>query len=89
MPGDFLPIRLLNLDEIIDKDDEDGNWADPGARRSGRSLPSDGNDNDNSNGQEDTQGGKNGTGTEMGTKAGYGKRKVKGNAMVEGKGMGL
>jgi hypothetical protein len=30
-PGDFLTIRPLNSDEIIDKDNEDDNWADHGA----------------------------------------------------------
>jgi len=30
-PGDFLAIRPLNCDEIIDEDDDDENWADSGA----------------------------------------------------------
>jgi hypothetical protein len=29
-PGDFLAVRPLNWDEIIDKDDDNDNWADPG-----------------------------------------------------------
>ena len=29
-PGDFLAIRQLNWDEIIDEDDDDENWSDPG-----------------------------------------------------------
>jgi len=30
--GDFLTIRQLDCDEIIDEDDGDENWADPGMR---------------------------------------------------------
>jgi hypothetical protein len=29
-PGDLLVIRQLNWDEILDEDDDDENWADPG-----------------------------------------------------------
>ena len=29
--GDFLGVKPLNGDEIIDEDDDDDNWADPGA----------------------------------------------------------
>jgi len=45
-PGDFLALRPLNWDEIIDEDDDDDNWVDPGAPSGGRSRPGDGNDND-------------------------------------------
>jgi hypothetical protein len=38
-PGNFLAIRPLNWDEIIDKDDYDDNWADPGAPSGGSSRP--------------------------------------------------
>jgi len=31
-PGHFLAIKPLNWDETIDKDDHNGNWADPGGR---------------------------------------------------------
>jgi hypothetical protein len=30
-PGDFLAVRPLNWDEIMEEDDDDDNWADPGA----------------------------------------------------------
>jgi hypothetical protein len=38
-------------------DDDDGNGAHPGALISGKSCPADANDNDDSGGKEDTQGG--------------------------------
>src|SRR5882757_2348340 len=38
-PGNFLAVRPLNWDEIIDKDDDDEKCADPGAPSSGRSRP--------------------------------------------------
>jgi len=85
-PGDFLAVRPLNWDEIIDEDDDDDNWVDPGAPSGGRSRPSDGNDNDDSEGEEDTQGGEKGTGKGKGTKDGQGKGK--GKATEEGKGKG-
>jgi len=52
-PGDFLAIGLLNCDEILDKDDDDENWADPGSQSGGRSRPSDGNNNDDVEGEEE------------------------------------
>jgi len=55
-PGNFLAFRQLNWDEIIDEDDDDDNWADPSAPSSGRSRPGDGNDNDDAESEEDTQG---------------------------------
>jgi len=79
-------VRPLNWDEIIDEDDNDNNWADPGAPSGGWSRPSDCNDNDDSNGEEDTQGGEKGTGKGKGTKDGKGKGK--GKATKEGKGKG-
>jgi len=86
-PGDFLAVRPLNWDEIIDVDDDDGNWADPGVPSGGRSHPSDANDNDDGKGEEDTQGSEKRTGKEKGTedekwkgkKKGKGKRKGNGN----------
>jgi hypothetical protein len=55
-PGDFLAVRPLNWDEIINENDDDDNWADPGAPSGGRSRPGDGNDNDDGESEEDTQG---------------------------------
>jgi len=49
-PGDILAVRPPNWDEIIDEDDDDENWADPGAPSGGRSRPGDGNDNDDGEG---------------------------------------
>jgi hypothetical protein len=40
-PGDFLAGRPLNWDEIIDEDDDDDNWVDPGGPSGGRSRPGD------------------------------------------------
>ena len=50
MPSDFLADSPLNWDEIIDEDDDNENWADPGGLSGGRSCAGDGNDNDNSEG---------------------------------------
>jgi hypothetical protein len=86
-PGDFPAVRPLNWDEIIDEDDDDENWADPGARSGGRSRPGDDNDNDDSEGEEDTQGGEKGTGKGKGTKDGKGKGKGKGKGNGKGKGI--
>jgi hypothetical protein len=77
-PGDFLAVRPLNWDEIIDEDDDDENWADPSAPRGGRSRPGDGNINDNGEGEEDTQGGEKGSGKGKGTMDLKGKGKGKG-----------
>ena len=67
-PGDFLAVRQLNWDEIIDEDDDDENWVDPEESSGGRSSPGDGNDNDDSEGEEDTQGSEKGTRKGKGTK---------------------
>jgi len=85
-PGGFLAVRQLNWDEIIYEDDDDDNWADPGAQSSGWSRSSDGNENDNSEGAEDTQGGEKGTGKRTSSKDGKGKGK--GKTTEEGKGQG-
>jgi len=61
-PGDFLAVRRLHWDEIIDKNDDDENWVDPRALNGGRSRPGNGNDNDAGKGEEDMQGGEKGTG---------------------------
>jgi len=86
-PGDFLAIRPPNWDEIIDEDDDDESWADPGAPSSGRSRPGDRNDNDDCEGEEDTRGGVKGTGQGKGTKEGKGKGKGKGKGNGTGKGI--
>jgi hypothetical protein len=86
-PGDFLAVRPLTWDEIIDEDDDDGNWADPGVPSGGRSRPGDDNDNDIGEGGEDTQGGENGTRKGKGTKDGKGKGKGKGKGNGKGKGI--
>ena len=83
-PGDFLAIRPLNWNEIIDEDDDDENWADPGASSSGWSRPSHDTHNDDGEGEEDMQGGEKGTGKGKGTK----NVKRKGNATEDQKGKG-
>jgi len=96
-PGEFLAVRPLNWDEIIDEDDDDDNRADPGAPSGGRSRPGHGNDNDDGEREEDTQGGEQGTGKGKGTKDGKGKGKAtedgkgkgKGNGKGNGKGKGI
>jgi len=85
--GDFLAVRRLNWDEIIDEDENDENWADPGALCGGRSRPGDGNDYDNGEGEEDMQCGETGTGKGKGTN--NGKRKEKGKGKGNGKGKGI
>jgi len=89
-PGDFLAIRPLNWPEMIDKADDDENWADPGLLCGGRSRPDDDNDNDDSEGEEDTPGGEKGTGKGTGTKHGKGKGKETedGKGKKKGKGKG-
>jgi len=71
-PGDFLAVRPLNWDDIIDEDDDDENWADPGAPSGGRSRPGDGNDDDDGDRDQDTQGGEQRTGKGKGIKDGKG-----------------
>jgi hypothetical protein len=86
-PGHFLAVGPLSWDVIIDEDDDDENWVDPGAPTSGRRRPGDGNDNDNGKGEEDTQGGEKGTGNGKGTKDGKGKGNGKRKGNGEGKGI--
>jgi len=83
-PGDFLAIRPLNWDDIINEDDDDENWVDPRALSDGKGRPGDGKDNDDGEGEEDMQGAEKGTGKGKGTKDG--KTKRTGKAMEEGKG---
>jgi hypothetical protein len=87
-PGDFLAVRPLNWDGIIDEDDDDDNRADPGAPSGGRSRPGDSNDNDDGESEEDTQGGEKGTGKGKGTKDGKGKGKATEDGKGKGKGKG-
>jgi hypothetical protein len=49
--GLFVAVRPLNWDEIIDEEDDDDNWVDPGELSCGRSRPNDGNDNDHREGK--------------------------------------
>jgi hypothetical protein len=86
-PGDFLAVGPLNWDEIIYEDDDDDNWADPGAPSGGTSRPGDGNDNDDGKSEEDTQGAEKGTGKGKGTMDGKGKGKGKGKGNGKGKGI--
>jgi len=60
--SDFLAVRPSNWDVILDENDDDENWADPGAPSGGRGSHGDGNDNDNGEGEEDKQGGEEGNG---------------------------
>jgi hypothetical protein len=62
--GDFLVVRPLNWDEIIDKVDDHGSWAGPGAPSGGRSHPTNGNGNDYDEGEEETPRGVKWTGKE-------------------------
>jgi len=87
-PGDFLAVRPLNWDEIIDEDDDNANWADPTALSGGRSCPSDGNDNDDSESEEDTKGGEQRTGKGKGTKDGKGNGQGKATEVGKWKGKG-
>jgi len=87
-PGDFLDIGPLNCDEIIDEDDDDQNWGDPGALSSVRCHSGDGNDNDDSEGEEDTQGGEKRTGKGKRTKDGKGQGKATEDGKGTGKGKG-
>jgi len=69
-PGDFLAVRPLNWDEIFVEDDDDENWADPGAPSGAKSCPGDGTENGNCEGQEDTHRGEKGTGKWKGHRTG-------------------
>jgi hypothetical protein len=92
MPGDFLAVRPLNWDEIRDKENNDDNRADPRAPSCGRRHSSNGNGNDERDGEEETQVGVKGTGKRKGTKDGKRKWKRKvtegGNGKRKGNGKG-
>jgi hypothetical protein len=87
-PGDFLLVRPLNWDEIMDVDDDDDTCADPGAPHGGRSRAGDGNENDDGESQEDTKAGEKGTGKGKGRKDGKGKGKATEDRKEKGKGKG-
>jgi hypothetical protein len=55
-----------NWDEIIDEDDADQNWAEPGSTSSARSHPVDGDDNDYGESEEHMHEGENRTRTRNG-----------------------
>jgi hypothetical protein len=86
-PGNFLAIQPLNWDEIIDEEDDDDNWADPGEPSRGRSYPGNGNHNDDCESEKKRQGAQKGTGKGKGTKDGKGKGKGKGKGNGKGKGI--
>jgi len=69
-PSAILP---LNLDEIINKDDDDKNWADPGAPSCGMSHPGVSNHNDDREGGEHMQRSEKGSGKGKGTNERTGK----------------
>jgi hypothetical protein len=85
-PSDFLAVKPRNWNDIIVEDDDDENWADPGAPRGGRSRPGDDNDNDDGEVEEDMQGGEKPTGKGKGTKDWKGKGKGTGKGNGKGKG---
>jgi hypothetical protein len=72
---DFLAVRQLNWDAILDNSDDDENWVDSGAVSDVRSRPGDANDNSNGKGEEDTQGSEKETGKGKGTQNRKGKEK--------------
>jgi hypothetical protein len=85
--GDFLAIRLEFWDQIIHLDDDGDNRTNPEAPSSGRSRPRIGNENDNGEGEEGTQGGEKWTGKGRGTKDGKGKDKGNGKGNSRGTGI--
>jgi hypothetical protein len=85
-PGDFLAVTPLNWDQLINKDDDGENWADPGVLSGGRGCPTHNINNDDSECEKHTQGSGKGTGIGKCTKDGQGKGI--GKATDEGKGKG-
>jgi hypothetical protein len=86
-PGDFREVRPLNWDEIIEQDDDDDSWADPGAPSCRSMRPGYGNDIEVGESEENTQGAQKATGKGKGTQDGKGKRKGKGKGNGTGKGI--
>jgi hypothetical protein len=72
-PTNFLAVRPRNWNQIIDKDFDENNWAGLRASSGRQSHPGDDNDNDKSEGEENTEGGEKGMGKVKGTKDGKGK----------------
>jgi hypothetical protein len=87
-PGNFLAIRPWNWDEIIDKVNDNENWAVPTVPRGEWSCASDGNGNGNGNGEgaEYTQAGEKGTGNGNGSTDGKGNEKRMSTEKRKGKG---
>jgi hypothetical protein len=75
-PADFLHVRPLNCDDIINVNDTDDNWADPVGASARLICAGDSSDNDDSDGEEDTQSCDKGIGKEKGTKDGKRTEKV-------------
>jgi len=61
-PSNYLGVRQLNCDKIIDKVDDEQNWVDPGVWSGGRRDPCIGNVNDDGDSGVNRQGGDIGTG---------------------------
>jgi len=87
-PGDFLVVGPLNWDEMIDEDDDDVNWPDSGAVSGGQSRPREDNENADSEGEEDMQGGEIGTGNGQRNKDGKGMGRPTEDGMGNGNGKG-
>jgi len=88
MLGNFLAIKPLNWDEIIDEHDDEENWEDPRAPSSGKSHPGNGYSNDDGKGEQDMQGGEKGPAKGKGTNDGKGKEKATEDGKGNGKGQG-
>jgi hypothetical protein len=87
MLRDFLAVRQLNCDEIINDDDDEEDWADPKEPCGGWSHPGDGNHNAEGYGEEDIHGDEKWTGKVQGTKDGTGKGKATEDGNGKGKAM--
>jgi len=85
-PGNILAVRPLNWDEIIEEDNDNKNWVDPGGPSSGRSHPHNGDYDHEGEGEQDRQGGDAGTRKGKGRK--NGKITWKATQDRKGKGMG-
>jgi hypothetical protein len=81
-PADFLGVRPLNWDEIINENQDGENWAHPGALSIEWGSPGNDNQNDNGASEEVLEGSVTRTGRGKGTEAGKGKGKRKGNGKL-------
>jgi len=86
--GDFLAVRPRHWDEILDKDGDDKYSADHGVPLGGRSRSGNGNDDDDTVGEEDMQGGEIETGKGKGKQGVWGIRKATEDRKGNGKGNG-